>query len=73
MLKWKKIEASSYESKDGRFDIIKTYNVTFGNHWQLTDHNEPNYYKSHYHEYSLKDCKAKAEAIIEQEKQYGKK
>jgi len=63
MIEWKRIEAGEYESKDGRFHILKTWDRIYGNHWQLLDRNANDYYKSLYHENSLLDCKLKAEAI----------
>ena len=67
-MKWIRIDSGEYESEDERFYILKEYNVTFGNHWCLYDNNEKNYYKSRHHEYTLKDCKSKAESIVESEK-----
>ncbi len=61
MIAWKKIEAGEYESEDGRFHIIKSYDRIYGNHWELHDRNEPDYYKGQYHENTLFDCKMKAE------------
>lgn len=63
MIEWKRIEAGEYESKDGRFHILKTWDRIYGNHWQLLDRNANDYYKALYHEFSLLDCKLKAEAI----------
>ena len=63
MLKWIKIEAGEYESSDGRFKILKTWNRLYGNHWQLNDKNNPDYYKGLYEEQTLLDCKLKAEAV----------
>ena len=62
-ISWKKIEAGHYESDDGRFNILKCYDNLFGNHWQLHDCFIKDYYKACFHEYSLKDCKAKAETL----------
>ena len=67
MIKWKRIEAGEYESEDERFTILKTWNRIYGNHWQLCDHNEPDYYKGLYHEYTLLNCKLKAEIIVDSE------
>lgn len=63
MIKWNKIEAGYYESDDGRFYIIKTYNRIYGNHWQLHDRDIPDYYKGLYLERTLLDCKLKAETL----------
>lgn len=63
MIKWKKIEAGEYESEDGRFHILKTWDRIYGNHWQLHDSNESDYYKGLYHENTLLDCKLKAETV----------
>ena len=63
MLQWKKIEAGEYVTSDGRFHIIKTWNRIYGNHWQLRDRNEPDYYKGLYMEQSFLDCKLKAEIL----------
>lgn len=64
MLKWKKIEAGEYTDTTKRFHILKTWNRIYGNHWQLRDRNEPDYYKSIYNEQTLMECKLKAEALI---------
>ena len=63
MIAWKRIEAGEYESVDERFYILKAYDRVFGNHWILHDNHESDYYKRQYHEYSLKECKLKAETI----------
>ena len=63
MIQWKKIEAGEYVSKDDRFHILKTWNRIYGNHWQLQDRSEPDYYKSIYHEQTLLECKLKAETL----------
>lgn len=63
-LNWRKVEAGHYESTDGRFDIMKSYDCVFGNHWELHDSFEKDWYKSRYHEYSLKECQAKAETLV---------
>lgn len=65
MIEWKRIEAGEYTSKDGRFHILKTWDRVYGNHWQLRDAYENNYYKGLYYESSLLDCKLKAEAVTE--------
>ena len=64
MIDWVKLDAGEYESADRRFYILKTYDKIYGNHWLLQDRNEPDYYKGQYNEYTLRDCKAQAEAII---------
>ena len=69
MIKWIKIEAGEYESEGGRFHIVKTWDRVYGNHWQLSDKNESDYYKGLYHEASLFECKLKAEGILLQEKE----
>ena len=63
MISWKRIEAGEYESEDGRFHILKTWDRVYGNHWQLRDRNEPDIYKGRYDESSLLDCKLKAETL----------
>lgn len=65
MIKWKRIEAGEYYSEDGRFHIIKTWDRIYGNHWQLHDKNNPDYYKGLYYERTLLDCKLKAEALLD--------
>ena len=64
MITWLKIDSGEYESSDKRFYIIKTYDRIYGNHWQLQDTHEKDYYKSLYHEYSLRECKLKAETLV---------
>ncbi len=61
---WIRLDAGEYESSDHRFYILKTYDRIYGNHWLLQDRDEPDYYKGQYNEYTLRDCKAKAETII---------
>lgn len=63
MIRWRRIEAGEYVSENERFHILKTWNRIYGNHWQLRDKNEPDYYKSLYHEQTLKECKLKAEVL----------
>ena len=63
MIKWKKIEAGEYMSEDGRFQILKTWDRIYGNHWRLRDINDPNYYMGLYNEKTLLDCKLKAETL----------
>ena len=65
MIKWRKEEAGSYISEDGRFRIIKTWNRVYGNHWQMRDTKEPDYYKGLYYERSFLDCKLRAEALLD--------
>lgn len=65
MIKWKRIEAGEYTSEDGRFTILKTWDRIYGNHWQLHDAYEDDYYKGFYHELTLLDCKLKAEALLD--------
>ena len=65
MIAWKRIDAGEYEIEDGRFHILKTWDRIYGNHWQLQDKNEPDYYKSLYDEQTLLDCKMKAKAIAD--------
>lgn len=68
MIQWKKKkEAGEYESKYGRFYILKSWDQIYGNHWELHDNNEPNYYKGTYHEETFLNCKLKAEAIMKGE------
>lgn len=67
MIEWTRIEPGEYESTDQRFHIIKTWDRIYGNHWQLRDRNEADYYKGIYSEMTLMDCKLKAEAILQQE------
>ena len=66
-LEWKKLDAGEYESKDGRFYILKTWDRLYGNHWQLTDNTVKDYYKSHTACDSLKHAKHVAELTINQE------
>ena len=63
MLKWKRIEAGEYRSMDERFHILKTWDRVYGDHWQLHDEADSDYYKGLYHENTLLECKLKAEAI----------
>ena len=63
MLKWKRIEPGEYRSTDGRFYILKTWNRVYGNHWQLHDKANSDYYKGLYLENTLLECKLKAEEI----------
>ena len=64
MIQWIKIEAGEYESNDGRFYIVKTWDRYNGNHWDLYDKNNPEYFKGLFHEQTLNDCKLKAEIIV---------
>ena len=66
---WHKVEAGDYCSDDGRFEAYKTYDRLYGNHWILRDKMEPDYYRSLYHEFSLKECKEVAETLAKQEKE----
>ena len=68
MIKWKRLDAGEYESEDGRFYILQSWDRIYGNHWKLRDSNEPDYYKGLYDEATLRDCKAKAESILSFEK-----
>ena len=70
MIKWVRNESGAYKDVSGRFTIMKTYDRIYGNHWQLHDANEPNYYKGIYDETSLRDCKSKAEAILQREREF---
>ena len=67
MIKWVRIEAGEYKDEKDRFHIIKTWNRVYGNHWQLYDNQEENYYRGIYPEKTLLDCKLKAEAIVGKE------
>ncbi len=69
MITWVKLDAGEYESSDQRFYILKTYDRIHGNHWELQDRDEPDYYEGKYHEETLKDCKHRAEGIIKMEKE----
>lgn len=62
-IKWTKLNFGEYKSKDGRFYIIRTYDVVYGNHWFLQDNNESGDYKGEYHLNSLRTCKNMAEKI----------
>ena len=68
MLKWVKKEAGEYESFMGRFHVLKTWDRIYGDHWQLRDRNEEDYYKGLYHQNTLMECKLMAEAILERER-----
>lgn len=68
MIKWIRIEPGEYRSEDERFHVVKTWDRVYGNHWELHDKNEPDYYKGKYDENTLLDCKLKAEALLNQEK-----
>ena len=67
MIAWKRIEAGEYESEDGRFHVLKTWDRIYGNHWQLLDRTAPDLYKGTYDEKSLLECKLKAEGIVNSE------
>lgn len=60
LLKWKKLDAGEYESLDGRFYILKCWDRMYGNHWELHDRNESDWYKGTYYEKTLTDCKFRA-------------
>ncbi len=64
MIKWKRIEPGEYESEDGRFYILKSWDRVYGNHWKLLDREEADMYKGTYREKSLLDCKLKAEDLL---------
>lgn len=64
MLIWKKVEAGEYHTEDGRFEAYRAYDRLYGDHWILRDTSEADYYKSQYHESSLKECKGVAETIL---------
>lgn len=66
MIKWVRLCAGEYESKDKRFKIKKTWDRLYGNHWELYDSTlKEYYYKSIYIQNTLLDCKLKAEDLIE--------
>ena len=67
MIEWVRNEAGVYEDVNGRFTVMKTYDRVYGNHWQLHDRNESNYYKGLYDEASFRDCKLREEAILNRE------
>lgn len=67
-LKWKRIEAGNYESEDGRFSILKTWDRLYGNHWSLRDSNVEDYYKSKTACDSLAHAKYVAELTVNREK-----
>ena len=48
-IKWIKLNSGEYESKDGRFHILRTYDVVYGNHWFLSDSNKTDNYRGEYH------------------------
>lgn len=64
---WKRIEAGEYESLDGRFYILRSWDRLYGNHWDLMDHTVKDYYKSITHCDSLKHAKYVAQCIIDRE------
>lgn len=64
MITWIRLEPGDYISMNNRFHIIKTYDIFYGNHWRLQGTYEKEYHKSLYYEYSLRDCKAKAETLL---------
>ncbi len=67
-VQWKRIEAGEYDSLDGRFNVCKTWDRLYGNHWCLTDHNIKDYYKARTACESLKHAKHVAEMRVQQEK-----
>ncbi len=67
MLKWSKLDAGEYESSDKRFYVLWGSDRIYGNHWVLYDRSEPDYYKSQYHEATLRDCKLRAEGLLKLE------
>ncbi len=66
-LRWKRIEAGEYESLDGRFHVLQTWDRLYGEHWQLTDGNVEDYYKAQTACESLKHAKHVAELIVNRE------
>jgi len=68
VLEWKRVEAGEYDSADGRFNICKTWDRLYGNHWRLTDHNIKDYYKAQTACESLKHAKHIAETRVQKEK-----
>lgn len=62
-IKWIKLNSGEYESKDGRFHILRTYDAVYGNHWFLSDSNKTDNYRGEYHLDSLKFCKNTAQKI----------
>ena len=73
MLNWKRIVAGEYEESSGRFSVYASYDRIYGDHWVLRDRNESNYYKGKYDERTLRDAKAKAEAILSSERKNKRK
>ena len=73
MLNWKRIEAGEYEVSSGRFEIYASYDRIYGDHWVLHDRNEADYYKGKYDVCTLREAKAKAEAILSSERKYKEK
>lgn len=66
-LEWKRLDAGEYESTDGRFYILKTWDRLYGNHWCLQDRNVEDYYKSQSACDSLRHAKYIAELTINRE------
>lgn len=62
VIEWKRIEAGEYWSKDDRFHILKTWDRIYNSHWELYD----SISKQDYPCNSLKECKRRAELIVEQ-------
>lgn len=69
-MEWKMIEAGDWETTDGRFNAYTAYDRIYGNHWILVDRTVDNYYKSRYHEKTLKECIGVAKTIVKNEKEY---
>lgn len=65
IIKWKKLDAGEYESSDGRFYILKSWDRIYGNHWQLWDRSVPDKYKGLYYEKTLIQCKVMAMSLLE--------
>lgn len=63
MLIWVKDCAGEYVTVDGRFEAYRAYDRLYGEHWILRDKKVEDYYKSQYHETSLKECKGVAETL----------
>lgn len=64
MIEWIKLDTGEYESKDGRFHALRSYDRIYGNHWELHDRTESDYYKGLYHEETLRMYKAMAETLL---------
>lgn len=66
-LEWKRLDAGEYESADGRFYVLQTWDRLYGKHWCLQDRNVEDYYKSQTACDSLKHAKHVAELTINRE------